>query len=106
MLVNMGKIKEKDIRHHEDRSRLLRVMGTEWDAPKYQVVDNFTVTNHSSFLLCSDGFWELIDEKMMCKTLKKAKTPTEWLFNMREIILKNGKGTNMDNYSAIAIFVR
>lgn len=106
MLVNMGKIKEKDIRHHEDRSRLLRVMGTEWDAPKYQVVDNFTVTNHSSFLLCSDGFWELIDEKMMCKTLKKAKTPTEWLFHMREIILKNGKGTNMDNYSAIAIFVR
>lgn len=106
MLVNMGKIKEKDIRHHEDRSRLLRVMGTEWDSPKYQIVDNLTVTRHTSFLLCSDGFWELIDEKMMCKTLKKAKTPTEWLVNMREIILKNGKGTNMDNYSAIAVFVR
>ena len=67
-------------------------MGTEWDAPKYQVVDSFTVTSHSSFLLCSDGFWELIDEKMMCKTLKKAKTPTEWLFNMRKLFLKMEKG--------------
>ena len=70
MLVNRGDIKEKDIRHHEDRSRLLRVMGTEWDRPKYQVVEGIKLTKRSSFLLCSDGFWELIDEKQMSKTLK------------------------------------
>ena len=106
MLVNRGEIREKDIRHHEDRSRLLRVMGTEWDRPKYQIVDNIVITNHSSFLLCSDGFWELIDEKMMCKTLKHSRTPDEWLYRMEEIVLHNGKGTNMDNYSAIAVFAR
>lgn len=60
----------------------------------------------SSFLLCSDGFWELIDEKQMSKTLKKADSPQQWLAAMEEIILANGKGTNMDNYSAIAVFVR
>ena len=106
MLVNRGDIKEKDIRHHEDRSRLLRVMGTEWDSPKYQVVDDIKLTNRSSFLLCSDGFWELIDEKQMCKLLKKAADPQDWLGKMEEIVLKNGTGTNMDNYSAIAVFVR
>lgn len=106
MLVNRGDIKEKDIRHHEDRSRLLWVMGTQWNGPKYQIVDNFLVTNRTSFLLCSDGFWELIDEKMMCKTLKTAKTPKDWLSQMEEIILENGAGTDMDNYSAIAVFVR
>lgn len=106
MLVNRGEIKEKAIRHHEDRSRLLRVMGTEWNSPKYQMVEDIPVTNKTSFLLCSDGFWELIDEKMMCKTLKKAKTPDEWLQSMEKIILKNGKNTNMDNYSAIAVFIR
>lgn len=106
MLANRGEIKEKQIRHHEDRSLLLRVMGTEWDRPKYQIVDNINVTKNSSFLLCSDGFWELIVEKMMCKTLKKAKTPEEWLNLMEQIVLKNGKGTDMDNYSAIAVFVR
>ncbi len=106
MLVNRGDIREKDIRHHEDRSRLLRVMGTAWDAPKYQVVDGIMLTKRSSFLLCSDGFWELIDEKMMCKTLKKADSPEKWLSDMERIVLENGKGTNMDNYSAIAVFVR
>lgn len=106
MLVNMGRIKEKDIRYHEDRSRLLRVMGTEWDTPKYQIIENLIITKYTSFLLCSDGFWELIDEKMMCRTLKKAKTPTEWLVRMKDIVQTNGKGTNMDNYSAIAVFVR
>lgn len=30
MLVNTGEIKEKDIRGHEDRSRLLRVVGSPW----------------------------------------------------------------------------
>ncbi|MBO5303948.1 MAG: serine/threonine-protein phosphatase [Lachnospiraceae bacterium] len=106
MLVNRGDIKEKDIRHHEDRSRLLRVMGTAWNTPKYQMVDNIPLTKHTSFLLCSDGFWELIDEKMMCKTLKKAPTPDAWLKAMEEILWKNGRGTNMDNYSAVAVFVR
>lgn len=106
MLFNRGDIREKDIRHHEDRSRLLRVVGTEWDAPKYQVVEGIALTKRSSFLLCSDGFWELIDEKMMCKTLKKADSPEKWLADMEKIVLENGKGTNMDNYSAIAVFVR
>ena len=106
MLVNRGDIREKDIRHHEDRSRLLRVMGTAWDVPKYQVVENISLTKRSSFLLCSDGFWELIDEKMMCRTLKKAGSPQDWLKEMEKIIIQNGKGTNMDNYSAIAVFVR
>ena len=106
MLANRGDIKEKDIRHHEDRSRLLRVLGTAWNSPKYQMVDNIKLTKNSSFLLCSDGFWELIDEKMMCKTLKSAKSPQEWLQNMEQIVLQNGRGTNMDNYSAIAVFVR
>lgn len=106
MLVQRGAIKEKDIRHHEDRSRLLRVMGAEWDSPKYQVVDGIKLTDRTTFLLCSDGFWELIDEKMMSKTLKKSKTPQEWLSAMEKIVLMKGKGTNMDNYSAIAVFIR
>jgi serine/threonine protein phosphatase PrpC len=106
MLVNRGDIKEKEIRHHEDRSRLLRVMGTEWNGPKYQIVEDFPVTDKSSFLLCSDGFWELIDERMMCKTLKKSKSPREWLERMEVIVKENGKGTDMDNYSAIAVFIR
>lgn len=106
MLVNMGEIKESEIRHHEDRGRLLRAVGSTWDTPKYQVGNNIKIGKKTTFLMCSDGFWELIDEKQMSKTLKKSKTPQEWLDEMQKIVLQNGKGSNMDNYSAIAVFVR
>lgn len=106
LLVNRGDIRDKDIRHHEDRSKLLRVVGIEWDSPKYQMIESIPITKQTTFLLCSDGFWELIDERKMCKTLKRSATPEEWLQNMEQIIWKNGRGTNMDNYSAIAVFIR
>lgn len=106
MLVNRGEIKDSEIRHHEDRSRLIRVMGTEWDGMKYEVGDAFLINGSTSFLLCSDGFWELIDEKMMSKFLKESETPKQWLEKMEEVVKENGKGTNMDNYSAIAVFAR
>ena len=37
MLVLAGKLKEKKIRGHSDRNRLLRVMGVEWDEPQYEL---------------------------------------------------------------------
>ena len=106
MLANRGEIKDSEIRHHEDRSRLLRVMGTEWNGMKYEVEDAFLVNGFTSFLLCSDGFWELIDEKTMCKLLKNAESPEQWLEQMEGVVKENGAGTDMDNYSAIAVFVR
>ena len=38
--------------------------------------------------------------------MNKAADPHDWLGKMEEIVLNNGTGTNMDNYSAIAVFVR
>ena len=105
MLVRAGEIKDKYIRNHPDRSLLLRVIGTEWEENMYEMQEPVEIKEKQAFLLCSDGFWELITEKEMEKTLKKSKTPEEWCNSMAEIIRKNGVGINMDNYSAIAVFV-
>ena len=59
MLVAAGEIDEKEIRHHPDRNRLVRVMGMEWDEPKYQVSEPMPEEPGQAFLLCSDGFWEI-----------------------------------------------
>ena len=48
----------------------------------------------------------MIEEKEMGMCLKKSRSPKEWLSSMEQIIRQNGKGTNMDNYTAIAVFVR
>ena len=105
MLVMIGEIKEKEIRHHPDRNRLLRVLGVEINEHPYEVERPYKRQKKQQFLLCSDGFWELIDEKRMQSTLKNANDPREWLTAMEVIVNKNGKGTNMDNYSAIAVWI-
>ena len=41
----------------------------------------------------------------MLSALKKADSPEDWISRMEEMILKQGRGKNMDNYSAIAVWV-
>ena len=104
MLVLSREIKESQIRNHPDRNILLRVLGIEWDDPMYELLVPIPLKKCQAFLLCSDGFWELIEEKEMCELLKKSSSVEEWLFSMTEVVKKNGVGRNMDNYSAIAIW--
>ena len=105
MLVFTGELKEKNIRNHPDRNRLLRVLGARNIEIKVDYSDTMSLDECQAFLLCSDGFWECITEKKMCKFLKKSKTVQEWLDMMVNEVKKNGMGTNMDNNSAIAVFV-
>ena len=106
MLVASGEIKAKDIRNHPDRNRLLRVMGNEWNVPKYELSKTVKNKKKQSFLLCSDGFWELIGEKEMKRLLKSASSVDEWLKEMEKVVLENGKGEEMDNYSAVGVWIR
>lgn len=104
-LVNAGEIEDKDIRNHPDRSRILRAMGIEWERPKYDIAVPIEPEKKMAFLLATDGFWELIEDEDMVKCLKKAKDVHEWLKNMEKIVIVNGISRNMDNFSAIGVFV-
>lgn len=105
MLVSIGEIRERQIRGHEDRNRLLRVLGAEYDSPKHEIGCEMPVQKKQAFLLCSDGFWEFIVERKMVSALKRARSAEEWLMNMEIIIKKNGRRKEMDNYSAICIWL-
>ena len=104
MLVFSGEIKEKHIRTHPYRNRLMRVIGMHWDSPRYELGEvELPLEECQAFLLCTDGFWENITEKKMCKFLKKSSTVEEWLDLMLKEVEKNGLGNHMDNYTAIAV---
>jgi serine/threonine protein phosphatase PrpC len=105
ILATNKQIKESQIRGHEDRNRLLRVMGVEWNAPKYELLPPINTGDKDRFLLCTDGFWELIDEAQMQKALKAAKSPQAWLDAMEETVIRAGADKNMDNYTAVAIWM-
>ena len=104
MLVKSCEIKESEIRNHPDRNRLLRALGLETDRQLYELQEPYPLRKCQAFLLCSDGFWELIEEEKMCSFLKKAESADEWLRLMNEEVQKNGAGKNMDNNSAIAVW--
>lgn len=102
MLAVAGEIKEKEIRHHPDRNKLLHALGAECDELKIDIKSYDHPDDVCAILLCSDGFWEYIEDKQMKSTLFWSKTPEDWLNRMEKIVLKQGKGKNMDNYSAVA----
>jgi serine/threonine protein phosphatase PrpC len=106
MLVASGEIKEKEIRYHPDRNHLLRVMGTEWEQPRYELTPFMKLKKRrQAFLLCTDGFWELITEKEMEQCLKKAANVEDWIVSMEVLVREHGQDIDMDNYTAIGVFV-
>ncbi len=105
LLVNLGEIRQDEVRGHPQQNRLLKVIGGEWTSNPFSVSEQYTLKGSESFLLCSDGFWEYIDESRMEECLISSASPEEWLRRMDEIAREQASGTQRDNYSAICIMV-
>ncbi len=105
MLVMMKEIRESEIRNHPDRNRLMRVLGVAGEQPRYELSEEFPRNKFSAFLICSDGFWELVLEREMEQCLKQAQTAQEWLEQMEVILRRRGQGQEMDNYTAVALIL-
>ncbi|MCL1917452.1 MAG: protein phosphatase 2C domain-containing protein [Peptococcaceae bacterium] len=102
MSVSVGEINADKIRGHVDRHRLTRSLGSRKtvEADLTELVSG----SGDAFLLCSDGFWELILEEEMSEDLGASKSADEWLNKMRDRIESRISPTG-DNHSAIAIIV-
>jgi PPM family protein phosphatase len=107
-MADAGDITPEDIRFHEDRNRLLRAMGNPNDF-RPVVAQPIELNAGDSFLLCTDGFWEYVNELDMTLELRRAAGAEEWLAAMKEQLerqIADKKITGNDNYSAIAVMIR
>ncbi len=104
MAVLTGEIEWEDIRFHADRNKLIRAIGKSEDVKVELKEIPLDVDEEHFFLLCTDGFWEYVTEEEMEKTLQSAKSPQEWLREMKECLKKKVKKDN-DNNSAIAVWI-
>lgn len=105
MLVDSGEITFSDIRRHPDRNVLLRAMSTDFCTENAEYSEECDTADFDAFLLCSDGFWELINERRMCHTLHHSSSAKEWLNIMADDVRQKGRRRNMDNYTAIAVIL-
>lgn len=104
-LVNAGELTMEQIRFHEDRNRLYRVLGTEGGVKPSGLKQEVLLQHGDAFLLCTDGFWEYVMEEEMEDSLMTADSPDYWLNSMLALLEKRVQG-NHDNFTALAVFVK
>lgn len=104
MAVLAGEITMEQIRHHLDRNRLLRSIGQEEVRVELSEAVDVVRGNHA-FLLCTDGFWEYVEESEMETALREAADPEQWLERMTSLLELRVDGTN-DNNTAVAVWIR
>jgi serine/threonine protein phosphatase PrpC len=101
-MVDAGYLEQQNLRASPSRNALLAALGdAEAFDPSIETAD-FPVRDGDVFLLCTDGFWEYIDEARMEQALTAAQSPEAWLRQLESDVLKNGR-SDQDNYSALVI---
>lgn len=102
-MVDAGYLAPTALRDSLQRSRLFAALGHNEDF--VATVENvpFALVAGDVFLLCTDGFWEYIDEAAMAAALLRARSPADWLRDMEQDVVAHG-GREQDNFSALALW--
>ncbi len=99
-----GRITYEEISTHPAQNRLFHSLGNEDDFAG-EFYPSLDLESGDAFVLCTDGFWELINNDEIIRTLNISPTPQEWLSMMLDIIQARLKKTS-DNYSAVCVMVK
>ena len=82
MLVAAGELTRDQIPSSPDRNKILRSLGSEILNPEIHAPIDLRPGRHD-FLLCTDGFWEYLDEDEIWLDLAKSATPEQWITYLR-----------------------
>jgi serine/threonine protein phosphatase PrpC len=102
-MVDAGYLAQDALRDSAQRSRLFAALGHDEDFTATIEANPLPILAGDVFLLCSDGFWEYVNETEMAAALARHRTPAEWLRDMERDVVANG-GREQDNFSALAVF--
>jgi PPM family protein phosphatase len=102
-MVDAGYLAQAAVRQSLQRSKLFAALGHNEDFVATVEQAPFAIFAGDVFLLCTDGFWEYVDESTMLATLARVKSPASWLGDMVDDMVSRG-GREQDNFSAVAIF--
>lgn len=104
LAVKLGQITRQEIPGHPDRSRVTKALGMPQVFPELAQPITLASGDHA-FLLCSDGLWERLLEEELALELQAASTPEQWV-NALRCRAQSRKACQVDNHTAVAVFVR
>jgi serine/threonine protein phosphatase PrpC len=103
-MVDANLLPEQDMRRHPRRNVLFSALGTVDDLSIAISGDAFALADGDVFLLCTDGFWEHVDETAMIDAISRAASPGEWL-ELLATHVRDAAATRQDNFTATAVWV-
>ena len=106
-LIDAGCCSADQLRTHPQRSVLCGAIGGDSGEMLEITVDEAMIEPGDAFLICTDGFWEWINEKEMENAAASANSVREWLEVMRTVVENKGRRSikPRDNYTAFTIFL-
>ncbi|MEY4561759.1 MAG: hypothetical protein RLZZ618_1036 [Pseudomonadota bacterium] len=103
-MVDAGYLSREEARDHPRKNQLLSAMGTAEPVEPNTVPAPVPIADGDAFLLCSDGWWDELDNAAIEHTFAEARSPEDWLARMATIVAKAAT-PRQDNYSAVAVWV-
>lgn len=102
-MIDAGFADPEMLRGNPQRNVLIAALGSlehfEADVP----AKPFALLPGDAFLICSDGFWDLLQESEMEAALQRAASPQSWIEELAGMIERQAR-VGQDNYSALAVW--
>lgn len=104
-MISSGMSDIKDLRQHPDRSTLMAAMGMGGDMRNAYEIDaeNVALNEPTEFLMCTDGFWQYVDEPKMEEIISAGQSAEKTIAKFVKTAKKNANKDDRDNMSAIFI---
>lgn len=103
-MVEAGYGDVASLRRHPGRNMLLYALGSTEDFHPDITPSPLALEHGDVFLLCSDGFWDYLDEADMLRTLHASASAEAWLAAMEAVLLERAVPGH-DNYTAVGVRV-
>jgi serine/threonine protein phosphatase PrpC len=104
-MVDAGYLQSEELRGSPQRNLLLAALGDGMTLEPTIEAAPFPMRDGDIFLLCTDGFWEHIDESGMELALSAAGSAEAWLRQLEGQLVALGS-ESQDNYSALVVACR
>ena len=102
LLLRMGTITEAELAHHPDRNQIVRAVGGDDDSLQFELSSAIRLRGSDSFLLCSDGFWEWIENEDIAAALSAGDSARDALDRMVRLVEERSQPPR-DDCSAILV---
>jgi serine/threonine protein phosphatase PrpC len=103
-MLDANLLQAQDVRHHPRRNVLFSALGTADELPIAVSGEPFQLVDGDVFLLCTDGFWEYVDEAAMLDAIGRSDSPSAWLDRLAAGLRDNARPGH-DNFTATAVWI-